>query len=184
MSEYDEEPLEPMPEPNREPIKIAVETEISFGEVLDRVALHAVQTFTRRYSGEGANERIVRVIDGVIIKAVQARVTQAVDRLVDMAVGRLLDEGWTEVGDYGQAKPKVTLEYLVRKRLTERGRTNYNGPDQTLIERKIEETITTNLATALKEEVDAARSRFRKAVDAMIEAKVLEAARAALTGAR
>ena len=70
-----------MPEPNRAPIKIAVETEISFGEVLDRIAMQAMNAFGREYSGEGRN-RIARVIDGVITKAVQARIAAAVDGLV------------------------------------------------------------------------------------------------------
>lgn len=183
MSEYDEEQLEPMPEPNRAPIKIAVETEIHFGEVLDRIAMQAMNAFGREYSGEGRN-RIARVIDGVITKAVQARIAAAVDGLVDSTVERLLTDGWTEVGQYGQVNTPVTLEYLVRKRLSEKTRQSYDRPESNLIERKVDEAIAANMTAALTEEVNAARARFRKAVDSMIEAKVVEAARAALTGGR
>lgn len=174
------EPPEPEPPPpNREPIKIAVETEISFGEVLDRIAYQARASFRGHY-GEDA---LGRIIERTITKAVEKRAAKLVEARVDAAVDRILTEGWTEHGSYGEPKGgPVTLESLVRKLLTTKSRASYDGPEKTAIERKLDAFLDREVPSAMKQELDEARARFRAAVDKLIESKVLEAARAALKG--
>ena len=126
MSEMYEEPEDPGHEPNRDPIKIAVETEITFGEVLDRIAWRALDSFRRDYAGgDGGQRNLDHVIERRIAKAVDAKAKALVEERVEAAVSKLLAA-----------------------------------------------------------ELEEAKKRFRASVDALIEAKVLEAARAALLGSR
>lgn len=187
MSYEPEEPEDLGHEPNREPVKINVQTEISFGEVLDRIAEFALRTWRERYSDESAQGRVRRVIEQTIVAAVHERARAVVDRLVDAAVEKIMTEGWAprSTDDWGAGtREPTTLAGLIQKTITTKGRENYNAPERTVIERQVDAYVAAETRKALDEELAAARQRFRAAVDAMIEAKVVEAARAALLGSR
>ena len=190
MSEMYEEPEDPGHEPNRDPIKIAVETEITFGEVLDRIAWRALDSFRRDYAGgDGGQRNLDHVIERRIAKAVDAKAKALVEERVEAAVSKLLAEGWQEPKkyDYDCSAPKhVTLESFVLSMLTKvHTEDRYQGlVSGTLVERTIVKCVNSELAKLLAAELEEAKKRFRASVDALIEAKVLEAARAALLGSR
>jgi len=190
MSEYDEEPLEPMPEPNRDPIKIAVETEISFGEVLDRIAYRALEAYCRSYSGANDGKaQLDNLIEKTVAKAIETRAKALVDERVEMAVTKLLTSGWTEPKkyDYDNAAPKhITLESFVLSMLTKvhEGDRYSDQIKGTLVERTLDKWVKSELAKLLAEELVEAKKKFKAAVDTLIDAKIVEAARAALTGGR
>lgn len=191
---YDEPDYEepPPPEPNREPIKIAVETEISFGEVLDRVAWKAIEVFKRSYNHENGSSIIGDIIERTITSAIEKRAATLIEERVEAEVSRILAEGWDEPkADYGydRSAPKhVTLQSFVQHALTrqiQHGDDRYNNISPgTLIDRTFERFMKAELAKMLGEELAAAKKRFTEAVDRLIEGKVVEAARAALKGER
>lgn len=189
MSEYDEPIDEPMPEPNRQPIKVAVETEISFGEVLDRIAYRALDSFRRDYCGDDGRHVLDSLIEKIVAKAIDAKAKALVDGRVEAAVNKLLAEGWLEPKkyDYDNSAPKhVTLESFVLSSMTKvhEGDRYSDQIRGTLVERTIDKCVKSDLAKLLAEELAEAKKKFRASVDALIEAKVLDAARAALLGSR
>lgn len=187
MSEMYEEPEDPGHEPNRDPIKIAVETEITFGEVLDRIAWRALDSFRRDYAGgDGGQRNLDNVIERRIAKAVDAKAKALVEERVEAVVSKLLAEGWQEPKSYNSAPKHVTLESFVLSMLTKvHTEDRHQGlVSGTLVERTIVKCVNSELAKLLAAELEEAKKRFRASVDALIEAKVLEAARAALLGSR
>lgn len=170
----------PPAEPNREPVKI--EVELSFGEVLDRITAAVIHRFEGdRWAGSTA--KIDHLIGSIVAKTIKPVVQKLVDERAAAIVDRALDEGWTE-GSYGDPPKTVTVKSVLRKTLETKVRKDYNAPEKTWIEVRVDAYLEQVLAKAMQEELAEGKKRFRAAVDTLIEKNVLEAARAALKGER
>jgi len=185
---YDPEDEEgpPPAEPNREPVK--VEIELSFGEVLDRITDGVIHRFLDGDRWDRKEGKLDAVIERIAAKTIHPIIKKLVDERAGAIVDQALETGWAQPGysdvfDSGTAEgQRVTVRSLMRKVLETKTRKNYDSPEQSWIEVRVNAYLEHVVNKALAEELAEARKRFRAAVDKLIEQNALAAVRAALKG--
>lgn len=136
---------------------------------------------------EAITERLLSDRDSSLRKSVQEAVGKVVAEttttMVSAAVERTLAEGWQEFDRWGDPKgERFTLRSRIEKVLSAKERIggSYNAPELTLIERLTQKAIDETVRNAFDKELEYARTKFRAAVDTVVQAKLAETLKSAL----
>lgn len=135
-----------------------------------------------------ADEEIEVRVTALVTKRIDEEIDKRLTELFDERVqARILEEveekitlGWADFTRYGQSGPVKSLRERVADRLE---RKEYrNGTEMNYVDWAVKDRIDDFIKRELVEEARATRAKFAKAVDAVLQAKLVETIRASVFG--
>lgn len=169
--------------------------DIERGEVIEAMARQILTVMVKEHDPEyGANEYpdrselakllakgVGQKIERLAAEAVREHFDATIKARIESTVDEVLAEGWRKTDSYGNATgDRVDLKGRINEVITTKVRDGYSGPQYTLSEKLVADSVKEVMTSGLKHELEAARKSLRDQLDTAVTAKVAATIKEAL----